>query len=436
MNRYKRPLALGVASVMLLSLVACGKKDKVEYNPLPEEDTTIYNFCIMKDEDNDYFNGISQGFQDAMSDLFGQDRVKVSDSVNSDTQLIFAVGPNSVTSAADTTQETPIVGAGVMDYQHLLHFTVGVGDKWNHKTGTNLTGVSSDPDIAAQLSLIIESTPDLKSVGLLYTPDDSDALFQLETMEKYLNQAGIPWKEYALPISDPLKDSGADETDGSSEDADEDKDNKEVDTKKPAPTIISKSKYVAPSITEGNNNAVEIFGETNLIDGIIAPNSAHAPKVSPFWTEDLSAANTEVLSEDATLDEIITYASNECNALFIPTGSYLGDRLDDIVTIATNAGVSTISGDGTLGEKTLTSTYMDPYALGYSAGKKAYRILVNGDNPGELKITSPDVEIIKLYNKDIADKLGITFPKSFQEISEFKETYVIGSSTNRITEEE
>ena len=150
----------------------------------------------------------------------------------------------------------------------------------------------------------------------------------------------------------------------------------------------------------------------------------------------MSAANTEPLSEDASLDEIITYASSECSALFIPTGSYLGNRLDDIVSIATDAGVSTISGDGSLGEKTLTSSYMDPYALGYSAGKKAYRILVNGDEPGELKITSPDVDVIKLYNKDIAEKLGITFPKSFQEISEFKETYVIGSSTNRITEEE
>ena len=147
-------------------------------------------------------------------------------------------------------------------------------------------------------------------------------------------------------------------------------------------------------------------------------------------------ANTEALSEDADLEEIITYASNECSALFIPTGSLLGDRLSDIVSIATAAGVSTISGDGSLGEETLTSTYMDPYALGYAAGKKAYRILVNGDNPGELKITTPNTESVKLYNKDIAEKLGISFPKSFHEVSEFKETYVIGSLTNRITEEE
>lgn len=441
MNRYKRPLALGLASVMMLSLVACGKDKKVEYDPLPEEDATIYNVCITKDEDNDYYDNITKGISDAMEDLFGQGHVNVSDSINGETQLIFAVGPKSVTNAANTTQETPIVGAGVMDYQHLLHITAGVGDKWNHKTGTNLTGVASDPDMAAQLSLIIESTPELKSVGLLYTPDDSDALFQLETLEKYMNQAGIPWKEYALPVEAPLK--SEDTSDTSDLDASGSVDNKpesgESDAtavKKPAPMVIGKSKYVAPSITEGSNNNVEIFGEGNLIDGIIAPSSAHAPKTSQFWTEDLSAANTEPLSEDASLDEIITYASSECSALFIPTGSYLGNRLDDIVSIATDAGVSTISGDGSLGEKTLTSSYMDPYALGYSAGKKAYRILVNGDEPGELKITSPDVDVIKLYNKDIAEKLGITFPKSFQEISEFKETYVIGSSTNRITEEE
>lgn len=428
MNRYRRPLLVGLASVMVLTCGACGKKDSVEYDPLQEEDATVYSICLTQDEDNDYYNGISLGFKDALSDLFGEGHTSISDSVQSDTQLIFAIGPNSITSAADSTQETPIVGAGVMDYQHLLHLTAGIGDKWNHKTGTNLTGISSQPDIAAQLSLVIESTPNLKSVGLLYTPDDSDALYQLATMEKYLNQAGIPWKEYALPVS---QDEGNINHNLNGEGTD-DKDNNSA----PAPSIIKKTKYVAPSITEGSDNKVKIFGETNLIDGIIAPNSAHAPMVSPFWTEDLSVANTEALSEDADLEEVITYASNECSALFIPTGSLLGDRLSDIVSIATAAGVSTISGDGSLGEETLTSTYMDPYALGYAAGKKAYRILVNGDNPGELKITTPEIESVKLYNKDIAEKLGISFPKSFHEVSEFKETYVIGSLTNRITKEE
>ena len=430
MNRYKRPLALGLAFVMLFSLGACGKKESVDYDPLPEEDTSIYNICVTQDEDNDYYNNISRGFRDSMSDLFGEDHVIISDSVQSDTQLIFAVGPDSVTSAADSTQETPIVGAGVMDYQHLLHLTAGVGDKWNKKTESNLTGISSQPDIAAQLSLIIESTPNLQSVGLLYTPDDSDALYQLAILEKYLNQAGIPWKEYALPVVHETTNV----TDSVSENDTEE--SEAAGASQPSPSIIQKSKYVAPSITEGANNVVEIFGETNLIDGIIAPNSAHSPMVSSFWTEDLSASNTEPLPEDATLDEIIAYASNECSALFIPTGSYLGERLDDIVSIATDAGVSTVSGDGSLGEKTLTSTFMDSYALGYSAGKKAYRILVNGDDPGQLKITTPDVEVVKLYNKDIAHKLGITFPKSFQEVSEFKQNYIIGSSTNRITEKE
>ena len=167
MNRYRRPLLVGLASVMVLTCGACGKKDSVEYDPLQEEDATVYSICLTQDEDNDYYNGISLGFKDALSDLFGEGHTSISDSVQSDTQLIFAIGPNSITSAADSTQETPIVGAGVMDYQHLLHLTAGIGDKWNYKTGTNLTGISSQPDIAAQLSLVIESTPNIKSVGLL-----------------------------------------------------------------------------------------------------------------------------------------------------------------------------------------------------------------------------------------------------------------------------
>ncbi len=441
MIQYKRLIGLGLAAVMILSLTSCKKDKSVTYDPLTEEDNTVYEISICQDEGNDYYNNISLGFLDALNDLFGADHVHLTtkiasndtttdaicaDYVKDNTQLIFANGPDSVSSAAAATQEIPIVGSGVMDYQHLLHLTAGIGNKWNNKTDSNVTGVSSEPDIAAQVSLIIETTPDLKSVGLLYTADDTDALYQLAKMERYLDQAGIPWKEYALSA-------GVSTSEAATTDEDAEGDDTSINTTTP---VITKTKTVAASFAEGSNQDVEIFGGSNLIDGIISPNSAHAPLVSQFWTEDLSAENTEPLPEDASLEEIITYASNECSCLYITTGNHLSDQIDDIVAIATETGTRTVSGDGSLGESTLTSTYMDPYALGYAAGKKVYQVLVTGNQPGDIKISAPNVETVKLYNGELAKKFEMEFPKSFHEIEEFKESYVIGSSTTRITKDD
>lgn len=422
MIQYKRLLSLAIILPMTLSLVSCGKDKSVTYDPLPQEDDTVYNITLLQDEDNDYYNGIAQGFTDALNDLFGENHIKTSDKITADTQLIFADGADSLDSAASTTQETPIVGAGVMDFQRVLHLTAGIGDRWNKKTGTNVTGVSSEPDIAAQLSLIIETAQNLKTVGLLYTPDDSDSLFQLAIMEKYLDQAGIPWKEYMIPVSEDTPE--GEQTNETAESSQETS----------SLPVIQKTKTVAASATEGSNDQVDIFGGSNLIDGIINPSSAHSPLTSQFWTPELSANNPSPLPEDASLQEIISYATRECSCIFIPTGSDLVEQASEIAEIATAAGIYTVGGDANIGKSTFTSTYMDSYGLGYSAGKKAYRILVNGDAPGDLKITTPNVETVKLYNQKLNETFGMDFPKSFHEINDFLDTYEVGSTTNRITE--
>ena len=71
--------------------------------------------------------------------------------------------------------------------------------------------------------------------------------------------------------------------------------------------------------------------------------------------------------------------------------------------------------------------------MGYAAGKLVYRILVNNDAPGDIKISTASDENVKLYNASRAEALGMTFPKSFSEINSFFETYEIGSTTTRIS---
>ena len=179
MLNIKRFACTGLAAILAVSLPACGKDKSSGYTPLPEEDDTVYDISLCQDEDSDYYNNISQGFNDALTDLFGSAHVNVTTMVANDTMgtdsictdyvtggtdLIFANGKKSLSSAATATEDIPIVGATVMDYQSVLHLASASDSSWNKKTGTNVTGISSKPNLEEQLSLLIEATPDLQSV--------------------------------------------------------------------------------------------------------------------------------------------------------------------------------------------------------------------------------------------------------------------------------
>ncbi len=430
MLNIKRFACTGLAAILVVSLPACGKDKSSGYTPLPEEDDTVYNISLCQDEDSDYYNNISQGFNDALTDLFGSAHVNVTtmvanntigtdsicaDYVTGGTDLIFANGKKSLSSAATATEDIPIVGAAVMDYQSVLHLATASDSSWNKKTGTNVTGISSKPNLEEQLSLLIEATPDLQSVGLLYNPEDTDGIYQNVLLEKYLDQAGIPWKEYALP-SDDIDSSISDElTDA---------------------TAIAPTKQIASSVTEGSNNDVVSFAGNDLLSGIFSPSSAHVASTSATWTPDLSIANAEPLAADASLEDIVQYACNECSVLFLPAESQLTSEVQTIVDIATASGTRTVGGDASLGQETLVSMYKDPYAMGYAAGKMVYRILVDGADPGDIKITNSPAENVKLYNASRAESLGMTFPKSFHEINDYFANYEIGSTTTRISSDD
>ena len=431
MINFKKLISLGLVLSCTLAFAGCGSDSSTTYEPLPEEDSTIYSIRICQDNADSTSEAVTQGFTDALIDLFGQSHIQlevrtagseltaadICDSyVQQGAQLILANGSRSLSAAAATTSEIPIVGTNVMDYQQTLHIITSQDSEWDRTTGTNITGVSSLMSISDQLSMLIETTDNLRSVGILYSPEDSNAVYQNELLEIYLDQAGIPWKEYAIPSSPSVSGQGEGTT-----------------VLEDSLNIITPSRQAAASAKEGPNTNVESFGESNLLYGINSPAIARTAKTSSTWTADLTPADLAPLSENAGTEEIVRYASAECSALYISGDSLLSDQMELIGSVATAAGVVTVAGDSQSGQHTLVSMYADPYAQGYEAGKMAYRILVNGENPGEIRINQQGTrDNIKLYNNEIASTLGLTFPKSFQEIHTFLETYQIGSNTERI----
>jgi ABC-type uncharacterized transport system substrate-binding protein len=216
----KKIIASLVIAASVTMMCACSgsrSNSDAKYKPLSSKDDSMYNISVITGDDDAYSTGIRKGFRDAMDDLIGSGHYKLS-TVNGTTgvstakqaidtelskedkpDLLLTVGNNVLTAASESTDSIPVIGTDVLDFQTLLHLN---GSKWSSPTGSNITGVSTRAPMADVMSLIVESCPQLSSVGLLYSPEDSDAIYQNEILESYMDEAGIPWREYELQSTD------------------------------------------------------------------------------------------------------------------------------------------------------------------------------------------------------------------------------------------
>jgi len=226
----KRFLSIALAATLGLSTVACGSNNESEsekeVNEESTEDSYQYNISALLSEDNTYNENLLKGFSDALSDYLGEEHFvittsSVSEDADSDTiakdavkngsDMIFTAGKQTLSSATSATDTIPIIATGIIDFKGTLRIASLDGKSWDKTTGKNVTGISSKPSIVDQVSLMIEATDDLQTVGIFFSPEDTDAIYQNEIFEAYLDQAGITWKEYLIPASDTATDYSAEE---------------------------------------------------------------------------------------------------------------------------------------------------------------------------------------------------------------------------------
>lgn len=422
----KRFLSLILASSMALSMVGCGKSNEdASSNEVSEEslgDSYSYNITALLSEDNTYDQVLLQGFSDCLTDYLGEDHFTIkTSSVNEEQSsdmiaetavatspdMIFTAGKSTLLSAKASTDSIPIIATDIVDFKGTLRIASLNGKSWDKTTGTNVTGISSKPSIVDQVSLMIESTKDLRTVGILFSPEDTDAIYQNEIFEAYLDQAGIPWKEYLIPSKESTNAVHIAQSS----------------------TALTPSKYVAFSAKQGMDNDITPLTEDDVL-GLNSSSSTRVASISQFWKDTM---NVEVEEVPETLDELMNIVCQECSAIYIPFGSMLTDQMDTIGNIATESKTTVVAGDAAVGEHALVTLFSDPYDVGYSAGKKAVKVL-NGEDIKTTKIGSIDSDnAVKLYNGEIAEQFGLTFPKSFSELNEFLSTYEYGSNTTRFT---
>ncbi len=196
----KKVLALVLTAAMAaMALTGCGSSEKV------------YNIGICQLVEHPALDAATQGFQDALKEKLGEDKVTFdlqnaqgeqpnaaticNGFVSQGVDLILANATSPLQSAAAATTSIPILGTSITDYASALEI-----DPWNGTTGRNISGTSDLAPIDEQENMLVELFPDAKMVGLIYCSAESNSLYQIQIFAKELEADGIAYKEF--PVAD------------------------------------------------------------------------------------------------------------------------------------------------------------------------------------------------------------------------------------------
>lgn len=200
--KKNRVLALLMATVMTMSLAACGNSEQTESGE------KVYQVGICQLVQHDALDAATQGFQDALTEKLG-DQVQfdvqnaAGDSatcatittqfVNDGVDLIMANATPALQSAMAATADIPIVATSVTDFATALAI-----DDWKGTSGINVTGTADLAPLAEQAQMVKELVPEAKTVGILYCSAEPNSKYQADVITEELKELRLEVKEYTV----------------------------------------------------------------------------------------------------------------------------------------------------------------------------------------------------------------------------------------------
>ena len=210
----KKFLALALTAVMALSLAACSNFQDADTGEDTSGDDQTYTVGIIQQEQHVALDAATEGFQDALTELLG-DRVTfdpqnasgdaancptiANNFVSQDVDLIMANGTTALQAASSATSTIPILGTSITEYGVAL----GI-DGFEGTTGFNVSGTSDLAPLDQQAAMLQEWFPDATTVGLLYCSAEPNSQYQVDTVQSYLEEAGITCTQYSFSDSNDL----------------------------------------------------------------------------------------------------------------------------------------------------------------------------------------------------------------------------------------
>lgn len=200
-KKWTRMMAGGMALMLLIS--GCGGSNDSGEDNAASKGEEVYRVGVIQYASHPSLDAAREGFIDRLKSLGlnieeefenaqGDTATLKSISQNlasKDLDLILAIATDSAISIASETEETPIVGTAITDYE-------GAGlVESNGRPGANLTGTTDMNPVEKQIQLIRQLVPGVQTVGLLYSADEPNSLVQIEMAKAELDKLGIAYEE-------------------------------------------------------------------------------------------------------------------------------------------------------------------------------------------------------------------------------------------------
>ncbi len=223
MKKFAKLLCLALAVVMLFGLAACtGGKEPAVAAPTPDANPTEavdptpdaggekFAVGICQLAPHPALDAATEGFIDALNEkLPGQVDIEnqnaagdtptcatiINGFVSNKVDLIMANATAPLQAAASATDTIPVLGTSITEYGVALNIADFTGT-----VGTNVSGTSDLAPLDQQAQMIKEWYPDAKTVGLIYCSAEPNSQYQVDNVQKYLEDMGYTCKQY--PFSD------------------------------------------------------------------------------------------------------------------------------------------------------------------------------------------------------------------------------------------
>ena len=215
----KKYLALILALVMVFALAACGGDTQTPATDAPVADDPAptdapdaagekYSVGICQLAPHPALDAATEGFIAALNEkLPGQVDIDnqnaagdsptcatiVNGFVSNNVDLIMANATAPLQAAASATDTIPVLGTSITEYGVALSIEGFTGT-----VGTNVSGTSDLAPLDQQAQMIKEWYPDAKTVGLIYCSAEPNSQYQVDNVQKYLEDMGYTCAQYAF----------------------------------------------------------------------------------------------------------------------------------------------------------------------------------------------------------------------------------------------
>lgn len=118
--------------------------------------------------------------------------------INEKSDVLVGIATPAAQALANQTQTTPIILGAISDPQSAGLVTS------NEHPGGNVTGVSDQAPVKAQMELVKQLLPEKKKMGILYSSAEDNSAYQVKKISEEASHSGYEVRKYPVPSTNEI----------------------------------------------------------------------------------------------------------------------------------------------------------------------------------------------------------------------------------------